>query len=128
MEYLSQKSKSVFAFGSNVNLQLTFQKFDPAWECFVDLEEDYEANHKDKLKVVVTPLLKNSTEASDAPNTTDSEVCICVAYTRSAVASYRYILRAFCIVRISCVDSIVYVCINSHIECIVTGHSPPFML
>ena len=49
--------KKVFAFGSNVNILLTFQKVDQDWSEYVDLDEDSVLCHKDKIKVVVTHVL-----------------------------------------------------------------------
>ena len=50
-----------FKFEPNVRLDITFQRFDPDWDCFVDLDEDAEIHHKDQLKAVVTPLLVQET-------------------------------------------------------------------
>lgn len=36
---------------------MTFQRFDPTWDEYVDLEEDSEVHDKDKLKLVVMSLL-----------------------------------------------------------------------
>ena len=71
LEFLAKESKQYFAFGSNVNLRVTFQKYDSDWECFVDLEEGYAVVHKDKLKAVITPLLRDSSSVA-----TDTEVSL----------------------------------------------------
>ena len=52
-----------------MNLRVTFQKYDSDWECFV--EEGYAVVHKDKLKAVITPLLRDSSNV-----TTDTEVSL----------------------------------------------------
>ena len=57
IEYLKKKCMILFSFGTNVNITITFHKFDTDWDCFVDLDDDYVAQHKDKLKIVVTPCL-----------------------------------------------------------------------
>ena len=36
---------------------MTFQHFDSEWREYIDLEADSSVCHKDKLKVIVTPLL-----------------------------------------------------------------------
>ena len=54
-----------------MNLRVTFQKYDSDWECFVDLEEGYAVVHKDKLKAVITPLLRDSLNVA-----TDTEVSL----------------------------------------------------
>ena len=69
LEFLAKESKQYFAFGSNVNLRVTFQKYDSDWECFV--EEGYAVVHKDKLKAVITPLLRDSSNVA-----TDTEVSL----------------------------------------------------
>ena len=73
IEYLSKECKRSFSFSSNVNIKLTFQIYDPDWEMDVDLEDDYVAKSKDKLKLIVTPLLV------DNPTPTPS-ICLEVSY------------------------------------------------
>ena len=38
---------------------IIFQKYDPDWNAYVDLTDDDFIDHKDKLKMVVQPLLKD---------------------------------------------------------------------
>ena len=38
----------------------SYKYYDPEWEEFIDLDEDGEVYHKDKLKAVVSPLLSDS--------------------------------------------------------------------
>ena len=57
IQYLDNECRKLFSFSSNVHINLTFQKYDPAWEMDIDLDSDYNASDKDKLKLVVTPLL-----------------------------------------------------------------------
>ena len=61
LKYLSHKFKNVFSFGENVNLLITFQKFDRDWCEYLDLEENCCLSNKDKIKAVVTPILKDDT-------------------------------------------------------------------
>ena len=64
LEYLDDECRKMFSFCSNVHINLTFQKFDPEWEMYIDLESDYVAKNKDKLNMVVTPqIVDNSTPA-----------------------------------------------------------------
>lgn len=50
-----------FKFDSNVKLEVVFQRYDNELSEFIDIEKDEEINdtlqHKDKLKIVVTPTL-----------------------------------------------------------------------
>ena len=59
VHYIESQFKSVFSFGKNVKLQVTFQRFDSEWQEFIDLEEKDIVNNKDKLKAVVLPLLQD---------------------------------------------------------------------
>ena len=40
-----------------MNLDISFQRFDPDWDDYVDLDEDSVLQEKEKLKAVVTPIL-----------------------------------------------------------------------
>ena len=60
IKYLRKEFRANFDYGKNVRLQITFQRYDPEWEEFVDLDEDGEVHHKDKLKAVVSPILSDS--------------------------------------------------------------------
>lgn len=48
---------------------MVFQRFDPDWESYIDLEEDSIVLNKEKLKLVVTPSL------NDTINSTVSSLC-----------------------------------------------------
>ncbi len=58
LAYLKKEFKKSFSFGENVNLDITFQKFDSEWDQYIDLESPVVFIDKDKLKAVVTPLLE----------------------------------------------------------------------
>ena len=53
LEFLSKEFKTVFSFGDNVNLLLTFQKFDSEWGEYLDLEDNSTLFHKDKVNAIV---------------------------------------------------------------------------
>ena len=57
LEYLTQQCKKLFKFGVN---DIVFQKFDLEWNTLVDLTEDYILSNKDKLTMVVQPMLNDS--------------------------------------------------------------------
>ena len=57
LDYLRREFLVLFKFEANVKLDLMFQGFDSDWNEFVDLEDADEICDKDKLKVVVTPIL-----------------------------------------------------------------------
>ena len=61
LDYLRREFLVQFKFEANVNLDVTFQRFDSDWNEFVDLEEADEICDKDKLKAVVTPILAQET-------------------------------------------------------------------
>ena len=72
--YLSQEFKKMFSFGDNVNLLLTFQKFDNDWCEYLDLEENCSLSNKDKIKAVVTPILRDDTPLPSMAGTIMGEV------------------------------------------------------
>ena len=57
LELLKDKFRKEFQFQHNVNLDISFQRFDPGWDDYVDLDEDSVLQEKEKLKAVVTPIL-----------------------------------------------------------------------
>ena len=61
--YLESIFKSLFSFESNVNLCITFQRYDRDWDEFVDLETNDLVNDKDKLKAIVSPILGQPTSS-----------------------------------------------------------------
>ena len=74
LNYLSQEFKKMFSFGDNVNLLLTFQKFDNDWCEYLDLEENCSLSNKDKIKAVVTPILWDDTPLPSMAGTIMGEV------------------------------------------------------
>lgn len=57
IEFLQASFRALFKFQNQVNLDIAFQRFDQAFCEYVDLEDDEELHDREKLKVVVTPLL-----------------------------------------------------------------------
>ena len=53
IDYLAKEFKKAFAFGRNVNILLTFQKFDQDWNEYIDLDDDSVLCNKDNIKAVV---------------------------------------------------------------------------
>ena len=49
MEFITKEFMREFSFESNVNINVTFQRFDPEWDEYIDLEPGSTLNHKDKL-------------------------------------------------------------------------------
>ncbi len=64
--YLKKEFRRNFCFGENVNIDVTFQKFDPDWNDYIDLESPLLLAHKDKLKAIVTPLLRDNTPSGNS--------------------------------------------------------------
>ena len=54
LTYLEREFRKLFLFEGNVAIHVSFQKFCPKWEEYVELDEDEVLDPKDKLKVVVT--------------------------------------------------------------------------
>lgn len=57
VEFLVQEFKKKFSYDSNVQVTITFQRFEDEWGERVELEKDEVVNNKDKLTAVVTPIL-----------------------------------------------------------------------
>ena len=68
LEYLRDIFLTSFKFESNVQLDITFQRFDSDFQEFVDMEDSDEVCHKDKLKAVVTPILAQETPVPSHPS------------------------------------------------------------
>ena len=78
LSYLKKEFNNIFSFGSNVNLLVTFQKFDKDWGEYIDLETPAVLSDKDKLKAVVTPLLVDSTPVQSSLSSVGTEVSIII--------------------------------------------------
>ena len=57
VEFLTRSFRTEFSFKENVNVVVTFQRYDQEWGELVDSESDSVINNKDKLTAVVTPLI-----------------------------------------------------------------------
>ena len=66
--YLEKEFKKEFKFQPNINLEISFQRFEKDWDEFVEVDKDCTMNDKEKLKAVVTPLLVTDVSSQ-------SEVC-----------------------------------------------------
>ena len=77
LSYLKEFN-NIFSFGSNVNLLVTFQKFDKDWGEYINLEIPAVLSDKDKLKAVVTPLLVDSTPVQSSLSSVGTEVSIII--------------------------------------------------
>ena len=90
-DYLTKQFLHTFDLELNVKpQQVTFQRFDPEWDEYIDLEADEDLQNRDKLKVVVTPCPSNvpvpnscssfsprHDQSISAENCTKVEVCAC---------------------------------------------------
>ena len=54
----------MFLYEGNVSIRISFQKFDPKWEEYIDLDESCDLVNKEKLKEVVTPRLVTPTSSA----------------------------------------------------------------
>lgn len=57
LAFLELSFRQVFNFEKQVNLSISFQRFDSDFDELVDLEDGDEVSHLEKLNVVVTPVL-----------------------------------------------------------------------
>ena len=57
LAYVRDEFIKVFTFEKNVGLCLSFQRYDSEWEDFVEIDDTEELKDKEKIKVVVIPVL-----------------------------------------------------------------------
>ena len=57
LAYLEVAFRQHFNFEQQVNLKLSFQRFDADFDELVDLDDGEDLRHLEKLNVVVTPIL-----------------------------------------------------------------------
>lgn len=59
MTFIRKECLKLFKFGSNVSVDIVFQKFDGEWDAWLDIDDDIDDDitfgPKEKLKMVVQP-------------------------------------------------------------------------
>uniref|UniRef100_A0A1X7UUL1 Uncharacterized protein n=1 Tax=Amphimedon queenslandica TaxID=400682 RepID=A0A1X7UUL1_AMPQE len=56
LEFLEEEFRKLFSYQGNLSICISFHKYDPGWEDFVELEKgEATIENRDKLKVVVVP-------------------------------------------------------------------------
>ena len=78
VSYVVNECRKMFGLGECANVVVVLQKFDSEWDAFVDMEEGDALSNRDKVKVVVMPILDegSKTRISASPSSGDmSEVC-----------------------------------------------------
>ena len=105
VSFLELEFRKEFAFEANVNLVVTFQRFEPEGNETVDLDEAAVINNKDKLTALVTPILVTPPIISPAESPLEVGIhmhvhvpalfCYCVPYFVEVFCVFRvrYILR-----------------------------------
>ena len=71
LSYLTSEVLKGFTFNTNVNLEVTFQKYDKDWDEYLDVSKDYRVEDKDRLKAVVTSSITDTTLGSQSFSTTE---------------------------------------------------------
>lgn len=74
--YIKKQFLKDFDFAPNVKLRVTLQTFQDDWNEFVDIDDDALISSKEKLKVVVTPLLSSDTSQCSAESNADAQEVI----------------------------------------------------
>ena len=64
IEYLENEFRKCFAYEGNVSIAVSFHRYSPGWDDYVELDRDEIVNDKEKLKVVVTPRLVTPASSS----------------------------------------------------------------
>ena len=62
--FLEREFWKEFKFHGNVNVGITFQRFDKAWEEYVDVDKGCQLDNREKLKAVVLPLLSDISQSA----------------------------------------------------------------
>lgn len=89
---LKRQCRTMFKFGANVNLHMFFQKYDPDWDHFVDVDEEcFFIEEKDKLQMVIQPILVDRESGSEDRNGEVSSHCIDVLMGDTADETFRQI-------------------------------------
>ena len=57
LQFLESSFRKLFKFEQQINLAISFQRFDETFDELVDLEEGDLVENREKLNVVVTPIL-----------------------------------------------------------------------
>ena len=63
--YLEGEFRKEFKFKRNVNLDISFQRFEKDWDDYVEVDKNGSLMNKEKLKAVVTPLLVSDGSLSE---------------------------------------------------------------
>ena len=63
IEFLQSEFRKSFNLSGNVSIVISFQRYDPEWEEYVEIENYEDVKNKEKLKVVVAPCLHTPTES-----------------------------------------------------------------
>ena len=65
LQFLESSFRKLFKFEQQINLAISFQRFDETFDELVDLEEGDLVQNREKLNVVVTPILITPPAVSD---------------------------------------------------------------
>uniref|UniRef100_A0A1X7U1X5 Uncharacterized protein n=1 Tax=Amphimedon queenslandica TaxID=400682 RepID=A0A1X7U1X5_AMPQE len=66
--FLEMKFRRHFNYQDNVHLGVTFQHYNDTWKEYVDLDCDAKVTSMEKLKVIVSPVIKTPTNTSINPS------------------------------------------------------------
>ena len=80
ISYRTSKVMKEFTFDTNVNLEVTFQKYDEEWDDYLDVGKDYKVETKDRLSAVITPRLADTSLGGQFPAASTAEVVYYVNY------------------------------------------------
>ena len=66
LEYLEEEFRKKFSYQGNLSISISFHKFDPDWEDYVEVEDGTIIENKDKLKVVVVPQIISPHQSAES--------------------------------------------------------------
>ena len=65
LEFIRKEFIKLFSFEGNVRLCLSFQRFDEDWQDYVEIDEGDDIENKEKIKVIVIPVLGTPGSSND---------------------------------------------------------------
>ena len=77
--FLEREFWKEFKFHGNVNIGITFQWFDKAWEGYVDVDKSCQWDNRENQKAVVIPLLSDISQSA-TPSDVQLDVVRCMSF------------------------------------------------
>uniref|UniRef100_A0A1X7T5M6 PB1 domain-containing protein n=1 Tax=Amphimedon queenslandica TaxID=400682 RepID=A0A1X7T5M6_AMPQE len=67
LSFLEKDFRKEFSYQGNIHIKITFQRFNEDWKEYIDLDNDEHVFSMEKLKVIVSPILKTPATTNNSP-------------------------------------------------------------